>query len=89
MQKKECPIRSFTYLKVREEGEGITVGQKAYMQQIWILCRVGSTLRVMPGINKVLDIITNSQEVKRDIKKSIKFDLHGFTHINRKESFGA
>jgi len=36
MQKKECPIHSFTYLMVREEGEGIRVGQKEYMQQIWI-----------------------------------------------------
>lgn len=89
MQKKECPIHSFTYLKVGEEGEGIRVGQKEYMQQIWIQYRVGSTLRGMLGINKVLDIVTDSQEVKRDVKKSIKSDLHSFTHTNTKASFGA
>lgn len=64
------------------------MGQKEHMQQIWIQCRVGSTLRGMSGVNKVLDI-TGSQEVKKDAKKSSKSDLHSFTHTNRKESFGA
>jgi len=49
----------------------------------------GSTLRGMSWINKVSDIVTGSQEVKRDIKKGIKSGLRSFTHTNRKESFGA
>lgn len=70
MKKQECSIFSFTYLKVREGGEGIRVGQKEHMQQIWIQCRVGSTLRGMSGVNKVLDI-TGSQEVKKTLKKVV------------------
>lgn len=64
MQKKECPVCSFPYLKVREKGERIRVGWKEYMQQTWIQyrmenCRRGY-LRGMSGINKALYIITES-----------------------------
>lgn len=81
MQKKECPICSFTHLKVREEGA--RVQQKDYMQQIWIHCRVGSILSDVLGKQGLRH--HHSYEVKIDIKQSIKSDPHSFAHRKTRE----